>query len=574
MKKAINPQTNDAKDYLRSFYRGNRLIFAAAVALMACLTVTNLFFSWVLGEVVNIAVAGDLGRLLRLAVMAAAVLAGSLLSDLAMYRAKARFIHRALRQYKDLAFSRLAQKGIAAFTRETTGKYLSVLTNDVNSIEENYLNRTIQLVYYAALFVGALGMMLWYSWGLTLAAIGLSLLTLSVGTLLGGGLARREKEVSDQNELFVSHVKDFLSGFSVIKSFRAEARFEARFQRMNAETEAVKLRRRRWDDALFALSSFFGSATQVGIMVIGCALAITGHIAVGTVLIFTNLCNFITAPIQTVPRFWASRKAAKALVDKLAQAMEENAQSAGKAVEPVLRDAISLQNVTYGYAPGQSVLRDVSLTLEAGKKYALVGPSGSGKSTLLRLLMGASGDYAGSITLDGAELRDIAPESLYKLECLMGQEVFLFNDTLQNNITLFSHFDPQIVAGAARRAGLGPLLAEKGDEYPCGENGSGLSGGERQRVAIARCLLRQTPVMLLDETTAALDNQTAHQVIRDLLDLPELTEVVVTHRLERDLLERYDRIIVLQDGQVREQGPFQDLMRQKGLLYSLYTLAN
>ncbi len=234
----------------------------------------------------------------------------------------------------------------------------------------------------------------------------------------------------------------------------------------------------------------------------------------------------------------------------------------------------TLENVTFSYEPEKPVLQDLSMTPEAGKKYALVGASGSGKSTLLNLLMGAYDGYAGSIAIDGRELREIAADSLYDVMSLISQNVFLFDDTLYQNITMFRDFPEDKLELAVHRSGLDSLIAEKGEGYRCGENGSGLSGGERQRVSIARCLMRETPVLLLDEATAALDNQTAFAVTDAILRLDGLTRVVVTHRLEEALLEQYDEIFVLRNGTVCEAGRFGELMERKAYFYSLYTVAN
>ena len=175
--------------------------------------------------------------------------------------------------------------------------------------------------------------------------------------------------------------------------------------------------------------------------------------------------------------------------------------------------------------------------------------------------------------MDGKELRTIDPDSLYDLESLIGQNVFVFDDTIRRNITMFRDFTAEAVDSAADRAGLSPLLAERGPDYRCGENGAGLSGGERQRVSIARALLRGTPVLLLDEATASLDNETAFAVTQAILDLDGLTRLIVTHRLERALLAQYDEIFVLRDGRLIERGGFDALMGEKGYFYSLYTIS-
>ena len=570
MKAAKKPA---AQAYFRAFYQNNRLRFALGMILTGMKTLCFLVVSWILGAILDIIAVGDMGQLWHLTRFIAVFLPLSLALDLAAYRVRTSFTKKALVQYKALAFQNLSEKSISAFSRENTGRYISVLTNDVNTIEENYLNRSFLLLYHCASFVTALGMMFFFSPLLASAAILFSLLPIAVSVLMGGELARREEAVSDRNERFVTQVKDLLSGFSVIKSFKAEEEAQTLFHTASCSTEEAKARRRWWDFSLVACANACGSLVQFGVFLLGAFLAIRGSITAGTVIIIVNLCNNVLSPIQVVPQYWAGRKAAKALVEKLAQVTEENAGRSGEAIPPVLDEAISLDHVTFGYEPDKPVLQDVSLRLEPGKKYAIVGGSGSGKSTLLNLLMGAYDSYGGSITIDGRELRGVDPDSLYDLMSLIGQSVFLFDDTIRRNITMFRDFPDQLVDDAVKRSGLSELLAQRGENYRCGENGVALSGGERQRVSIARCLLRGAPVLLLDEATASLDNQTAFAVTDAILHLDGLTRVVVTHRLDAALMGQYDEIIVLRNGRVQERGSFSRLMAQKAFFYSLYTLS-
>lgn len=575
MKKAVAPSkpAPDIKPYLRAFYRGNKLCWTAAMAFNILSTVEMLLVSWLLGEVMDAAAALDSARILRLLWLCGGFALFFVVTGLGEARLRALFSRRAVEQYKALAFRKLSEKSISAFSQENTGRYISVLTNDVLTIQTDYLGNSFLLVYHGLQFCLALLMMLWYSPLLTLSVVLFSVLPMVVSLLLGRGLTPREKAVSDQNEKFVSQVKDLLSGFSVIKSFKAENEVRALFDESNSLTEEKRMERQWWRGLLNVAGNSAGAIMQFGVFFVGAFLSIRGDITPGTVLIFVNLCNCLLGPIQYIPQYLSQRKAARALIEKLAAAVEENTSRSGAPMEPVLKDSISLRNVTFGYDPEKPVLRDLSLTLNAGKKYALVGASGSGKSTLLNLLMGGYDGYEGSISLDGKELRDIDPDSLYDLMSLMGQSVFLFDDTIRRNITMFRDFPDEQVSSAAKRAGLSPLLEEKGENYVCGENGGNLSGGERQRVSIARCLLRGTPVLLLDEATAALDNQTAFQVVDSLLKLDGLTRLVVTHRLEKGLLEQYDGIFVLRNGQLWETGTFEDLMARKGYFYSLYNVA-
>lgn len=560
--------------YYRAFFEGNRLRCAAAMLLRLVCALANLGFSWLLGEIFNAITKMDLPYLGRVC----AATAGFLLLQAGLEtlgdRVRSTFIHKALAQYKQAAFERIAQKNISAFARENTGRYLSALTNDASSVETNFLMYMFAVPYYALMLAGSLALMFFYSVPLSLLSLALSLLPLAASLPMSKELAKREKAMSDRNESFVGKLKDLLTGFSVIKSFKAEKEAAALFEADNGELERVKLRRRWWSYLLSDVTyNLLGLVMQMGVMSAGAYLAIRGRIAAGTVLIFTNLSNSVMQPINELPQGFANIRAARALIEKLAGLAEENASRAGEDVPARLERGIELSHVSFGYEKEKPVLRDVSLTLKAGGKYALVGASGCGKTTLLNLLMGGCEPYDGSVRIDGHELSGISPDSLYDLMSLIGQNVFLFDDTIERNVTMFREFPPERVQDAIARAGLSEVIARKGADYRCGEGGGGLSGGERQRVSIARCLLHGAPVLLLDEATAALDNQTAQQVTQAVLSLEGLTRLVVTHRLEASLLAKYDAIYVLRGGALCEAGTFDGLMAQKGYFYSLFNVS-
>ncbi|MBD5149936.1 MAG: ABC transporter ATP-binding protein [Oscillibacter sp.] len=569
-----NKRTPAAREYFRAFYEKNRLHFTAGITFTALSLVVNLSVSWILGAVLDTIAAGDLERLRFIFRFVLGLLVCNAVLDLGCYSSRAVFIHQAMEQYKSLAFRRLSAKSISAFSQENTGRYLSTLTNDAAAIETDYLENSFTLLMHVLLCAGSLAMMCWYSPLMTALSVLLCIPSLVLAVVSGGPMAKRAKAVSDQNEGFMAQVKDLLSGFSVIKSFKAEKEAQKLFDAANHTVEDTKRRRRYFDGYVRDLSGCFGIIFQFGIFLTGAYLAIRGDITAGTVVVFVNLSGILVNGIGAIPQYWASRKAAAALVEKLAEVTAENAGRSGEAIPARLDDAITLDHVTFGYKPDEPVLKDLSMRLEAGKKYALVGASGSGKSTLLNLLMGAYDGYSGSIAIDGRELREVNPDSLYDVMSLIGQNVFLFDDTLYQNITMFRDFPEDKLELAVHRSGLDEVIERKGESCRCGENGGGLSGGERQRVSIARCLLRETPVLLLDEATAALDNQTAFSVTDAILHLDGLTRVVVTHRLEEALLEQYDGIFVLRGGRVCEEGRFADLMEKKEYFYSLYTVAN
>lgn len=342
----------------------------------------------------------------------------------------------------------------------------------------------------------------------------------------------------------------------------------------NRALEGDKFSKRRIKILVGMIGAVTGIFAQLGVFLIGAYLALSGYgLTPGVVIIFVNLMNFMIQPIAELPGLLASRKAALGLIGKLATALEKNPASGGSAALSRLEKGIRLEQVSFSYDGEKDVLHEISAEFKAGKAYAIVGGSGSGKSTLLHLLMAGSREYAGSILLDGTELRSIAPESLYETISAVQQNVFVFNASIKDNVSMFRSFPQQELDEAIRHAHLTGLIAERGEGYLCGEGGSGLSGGEKQRISIARSLLKKSSVLLADEVTASLDAQTAHQVTNDILDLHGMTRIIVTHTLEESLLRRYDGILVLKDGRIDETGSFDELMEKKGYFFALFTVA-
>ncbi len=183
-------------------------------------------------------------------------------------------------------------------------------------------------------------------------------------------------------------------------------------------------------------------------------------------------------------------------------------------------------------------------------------------------------DYNGNIYIGKDNIKDILKSSLYSILTQIQQNVFIFNASLRENMTMFKSFPNQQVERVIEMSGLSQLIQERGDDFLAGENGNKLSGGEKQRIAIARALLKDSQVLLVDEATSALDNQTAQQINKIILDLKEITRIVVTHRLDSNILRQYDDILVLKDGELIEHGKFDDLMADKQYFYSLYMVAN
>ncbi len=563
------------KELSAQFYRGNRAVFALAVFAALGKGSLNLIISWVMQQLID--AASGVPEALPLSTLAE-ITAGFVLLCVVLcllqYASEPRFIVRAMRQYKDLAFRKITEKSISSFREESTAAYLSALTNDSTSIEADYLSQQLSLITMSVTFFGALIMMIWYSPLLSAVAVGVTLLPLAASLLTGNHLQAAEKRVSDRNSDFTAALADCLSGFTVVKTFRAEKEIFRIFAESNRALEQEKFSRRRLKVMVGMIGAVTGIIAQLGVFLVGAWLALKGYgMTAGTVVLFVNLMNFIIQPVAELPALLAGRKAALGLIDKLAGALEQNTVRQGGVKQTSVIRSIRLENVSFGYESGKDVLHGITAEFECGKAYAIVGGSGSGKSTLLHLLMAGSTDYRGKILLDDTELREIASEALYEMMSVIQQNVFVFNASIKDNVSMFRRFPQEELDKAIQHAHLSNLLAERGEDYLCGENGCGLSGGEKQRISIARSLLKKSSVLLADEVTAALDAQTAHQVSEDILDLTGMTRIVITHTLEETLLRRYDGILVIKNGAVEEYGSFDALMANKGYFYALFTVS-
>ena len=557
------------------FFYKNIPIFCLAVFAALAAGSLNLILSWIIQQLMDTA-AGKSGALsfrTLLLISAGFVLLCAGLS-LLNYASQPRFLERAMRQYKDFAFKKLIGKSISSFRDESAAGYLSALTNDAASIETNYLAQMLAMITKAVTFIGALLLMCRYSLLMTAIAAGLTVLPLIASLLTGNRLQAVESRVSERNGEFTAALSDCLAGFTVVKNFKAEREIFRLFAQSNKALEHEKFTGRRIKTLVGMIGAVTGIFAQLGVFIAGVYLSMKGgSMTPGAVVLFVNLMNFIISPIAELPGLLACRKAALGLVDKLAAALERSSSREGSETLNKLENGIRLENVSFAYEPGKTVLHGINAEFEAGKAYALVGGSGSGKSTLLNLLMAAETNYSGHILADGIELSDISTESLYGTMAAIQQNVFVFNASIKDNVSMFRDFPKTELDEAIARAHLGALIRERGEDYLCGENGSGLSGGEKQRISIARSLLKKSSVLLADEVTAALDAQTAHRVSSDILDLQGITRIVVTHTLEESLLRRYDKIFVLRGGRIEEAGSFADLMANKGYFYALFTVA-
>jgi len=562
-----------------SIWENNRLRYITAMVLYLVMSSANLLLSIISQEIIDVAAGmGSRTELESIAIKIILVIIALLPVGFLYSAVREKFVAKAMRQYKDCVTEGIMKKGIGVFRNESTALYTSGLTNDCQVIEQNFLSARFEMAMMIFLFIGSFVIMIKYSVILTFVAIVFSLIPIVVSIKTGKKLGPLEEKTSQKNQSFVGIIQETLTGFSVIKSFKAELKILKLIAEENKNLENVKKKRNYTRNSVFVLGTVAGITTQLGVFIVGAILCLYGKgITPGMLMVFVNLLNFIVQPIGELPSLVANFMASKKLISKMEYALSNDAyDNTSDSNDNMICEhnyGIKLENVSYSYDDGKCVLRDFGFYFEKDKSYAIVGASGCGKSTLLQLLLAGMNNYTGEILYDDKELSMISSESLYDIVSTIQQNVFVFNASIKDNITMFGDFMKEEIDRVVELSGLSELVDQKGEDYMCGENGCGLSGGEKQRISIARALLRKSKVLLVDEATSSLDTKTSSMVISAILGLENMTRIIVTHDLDEGSLKKFDKILTLKNGSVLEAGSFNELMDKKGYFYSLYTVS-
>lgn len=563
----------NSNKYIKEFYKDNNVNMVLAYFMSAGDAFSNIAIAFVMKLLLDVSLINDSKKFINTVCIVSLFLVCDLIITYSNRYLYNKFSRKAITQYKDKVFFDILDKNINSFNNETTSKYLSAFSNDVEIIEKNYLKGSVDIFNKSVLLIGGLVSMIYLNYKLTLLVVLASSTSWLVTFIIGPKLVPLEKETSLGNEKFMNLTKNMLSGFTVIKSFKAENEVLNYFSDSNRKLEKLKNSKKMTADAIAVLSRSASLLTDFIVFTIGIYFVLKGAISFGVIIAFVQLLNYVITPLQKLGPLYSKKKAAMGLIDKLSDNIfnEEKNETSSNCI---FSDKIIYNDVSFSYDDKNYVLDSINLIFEKGKSYAIVGNSGSGKSTLINLLLGYSNKYSGEIRIDNKELKECSVSSLYDLFSTIQQNVFIFDDTILNNITMYKTFSSKEIERAIQQAGLYELIKSKGYNYICGENGCNLSGGEKQRISIARCLLRKNPVVLMDEATSSLDIVTSLEIEKQLLYLENTTKIVITHKLEKELLKIYDQIIVMLHGKIVEIGTYDELVSESSYFISLYNVAN
>lgn len=479
-------------------------------------------------------------------------------------------------QMRSDMFNHLENLPYSFYDKHETGKIMSRMTNDLMDISElahhgpeNIIISSISIIT-SFVYLGTI------NWGLTLIIFicvpVLLFVSMFLRVRMREAFAESRKSIAQIN----ASLQSSISGIRVTKAFTNAEKESIKFEKGNAEFTEARRAAYKAMGQFHSTTSFITDVFNVIVLIAGGLFLYNGQIDFGDYSAFILSVNLFISPVTTLINFMEQYQNGVTGFERFVEIMDlepekdsDNAVDVGK-----LEGSIKFKDVSYGYDDDKDVLKNINLNIEKGKKFALVGPSGGGKTTICHLIPHFYGITSGNIIIDGKDIREISMESLRRNIGIVQQDVYLFNDTIRENI-LYGRLDAteEEVIEAAKKANIHDYIMTLKDGYDTkvGERGVKLSGGQKQRLSIARVFLKNPSILILDEATSALDN-TTEILIQEALD--ELcqgrTTIVVAHRLST--IKNADEIAVISDGKILEQGNHEELMKKSGIYRELYNL--
>ena len=489
-------------------------------------------------------------------------------------RLRNKLVRQIMSRYKNKVFKSILDSDYREFSKEKSGKFISILTENMKKIEQDYLHQYFNISKNISLMIFSLVAMFIGNWFLTLLVIIASIIPMMISGFIGQKSASLQKRAMIADQKYLAKVKDILAGFLVIKSFNVKDAICEDYSHESEKFDEINFIKGKFDVLANVISQLSGMIVFLVAFGGGMYLVFNSSTTIGSVTAIVQLVNFVVMPLNEVGMGISKFREGQATLDAF-EVKDVTELQTGETKE-YFDDVISFSNIDFSYPnTKEKIFNHLSLKIQKGEKIAIVGMSGSGKSTLLNLLLRFYDVTSGHISIDNIDLQAISAGSLYNLMTIVQQDIYIFDDTLRSNITLNQFFTDEEIKQAVQQSGLESYVLENesGLQALCGENGSNLSGGQKQRLSIARALIRKTPILLLDEATSSLDNQVTTEIENSILDIQDLTALVVTHKLNENILKKYDRILFMKGGVIVEDGSFGDLMDRRGEFYKLFELS-
>ena len=437
--------------------------------------------------------------------------------------------------------------------------FLNTVNQTTTKLKDMFVMPFLKNIRYAILFIGASIYLLYINKIIFLIIVVCSVLPLIIPQIFNKKNQKLRMDSIGENEQFIAKSKEITDGFETIKSFGIEDKIINLFEKLNKTNQKKLFLANRFNVFHMAFSIFISMLGIVSALVTATYLSSKGLITAGEIGAIIQLSNYIVDPVTTIPANVISIKSVEMEMKRIDKMIAKKNADSKVREKFKLDNQISIKNLSFKYGDNE-VLKGISLDLEKGKKYAIVGESGSGKSTLANILLRRLDYENGSVKFDDTELKRIDEDDFYSNISLVSQNVFLFNDTLKNNVCLYNDYSQSDFERSIEKSKLNSVIEdlEEKENTVLGEYGTSLSGGEKQRVSISRALIKNSSFVIMDEATSSLDIKTARAIENTLLSLNQ-TVLVITHRIDESILKKYDKIFLLEDGRITQSGDYSDI---------------
>lgn len=470
-------------------------------------------------------------------------------------------------------FNGLFERDIAKFNGTSISTYVSIINRDVQKLNAYHFDSVCGFYRVIVSFIINLIIVICINPIVALINVLISFASVFVPKFFEKEMIRRQEISSNNSEEYYGKLKDYLNGFSTIKLFYIKDIIRDKMEQTNRKLEKSNYESVAINYTSAWVSMFCSQLSFVLTIIIGIWFAFQGTMSVGSVVAISQLIGGIAVPFEELPEYLSNYKSVHGIVDKIKAMISEKEKDIDKKKEiEVNKCTFKATDVEFTYEEDKPLIQNVSFELKQNKKYIMVGGSGSGKSTLAKLLMGFYPCVEGNVLFDEREIGMYSEKQYYRMVTYLEQSIFLFDDTLENNITLYQEYSKEEIDRAIQLSGLAQFVNELNDgiKTKIKENGQNFSGGEKQRIGIARALISGAKFLILDEVTASLDPILAADIENTIMNLPDTGVLLITHKWSEKLLRKSDEIFVMKNGQLVEQGNFEKLMNDKKYFYSYY----
>ena len=473
-------------------------------------------------------------------------------------------------------FDKVNRAPMKLFGRIPYGDILSRMTNDVNTLVQSLSNSLPSMISAAAQFIGCLVMMFITEWHMSIAAVGATLLGFA---LMGLIMSRSQKYfLARQTSLgqLNGYVEEMYTGHDVVRLSRAEKKMKSEFDRLNAEVYQANRKSQFISGIMQPLMGFVGNLGYVAVCIYGSKLTMDGVIDFGVIVAFIMYVRLFTSPLSTFAQGMTQMQSAAAAGKRVFDFLEEEEmedESEKESYTAPVKGQVEFKNLRFGYSEDRknAVIRDFSASVKPGQKVAIVGPTGAGKTTIVNLLMRFYELWAGSILIDGVPTAEMKREDVHSMFSMVLQDTWMFQGTVRENLVFNGEkVSDEAIEQACRACGIWDFVESlpEGLDTVLTENTS-ISAGQKQLITIARAMIQNRPMLILDEATSSVDTRTEQMTQRAMDELmKDRTSFVIAHRLST--IKNADLILVLKDGNIIEQGDHETLLKQGGFYAELY----